>query len=227
MRILLVEDDERIRVGMATGLEARGFDVATASSVAEARACLRGEHFAAVVLDWLLPDGSGLDLLTELRREGSRVPVLMLTARGEISDRVEGLEGGADDYLVKPVALAEVCARLRALTRRTSGAPYATTVEVGPLRLDRERQRAEVHGHEIPLTQREYSLLEELALHPGESVAREILVRRALRLGEMSPAARNLLDVHMHNLRKKLRGRHGGPVLSTVRGIGFRLEVES
>ena len=176
----------------------------------------------AVILDVGLPDRSGLEVAAELRKRGSRVPILMLTARDTIDDRVAGLDAGADDYLVKPFAYAELVARLRALMRRSSGTPIMSGVELvsGPIRLDDGRRQVSVDGQRVQLTPREFSLLEFLMRHPGQSLSRDQLLDHAWPFGSFLTA--NAVDTYIHYLREKLGPKAAGRI-ETVRGIGYRM----
>ena len=214
MRILLVEDDEVLRDGIAVGLGLEGLTVDAVASIADARAAV-GDH-AAIVLDIGLPDGSGLDLLAEWRRGGMETPVLLLTARNLVSERVDGLDRGADDYLGKPFALNELSARLRAIMRRASGRANGD-LEVGPLIISEARRAVSLDGVEVPLSRREFAILHALAERPGHILSRSQLEDRIY--GWQEEIESNAVEVHIHKLRAKL----GRALIETVRGEGYRM----
>jgi DNA-binding response OmpR family regulator len=176
----------------------------------------------AVILDVGLPDRSGLDVARELRKRGSRVPILMLTARDTIGDRVAGLDAGADDYLVKPFAYAELVARLRALLRRSAGTPMLGSAELvnGPITLDDNRRQVTVESRRVDLTPREFSLLEFMMRHPGQALSRDQLLDHAWPFGSFLTT--NAVDAYIHYLREKL-GPKGAARIETVRGVGYRM----
>ncbi len=215
MRILVVEDDEILREGLASGLQLEGMTVDTVESCEAARSALASGH-EAVVLDIALPDGSGLDLLREWRRQGMAVPILLLTARNFVEDRVEGLDRGADDYLGKPFDLTELAARLRALRRRASGRAVAS-IRIGTLEINPAHRRVTFDGVEIALSRREFAVLEVLAEKPGHVISRSRIEDRIY--GWQEEVGSNAVEVHIHNLRAKL----GPDVVETVRGVGYRI----
>jgi DNA-binding response OmpR family regulator len=192
--------------------------VTAASSCAEAERALEGD-FDVIVLDVMLPDGSGIDLCARLRARGCRVPILLLTARGEIRERVTGLEAGADDYLVKPFALAELMARVHALGRR--GPMLRDSIATfGRVKVDFERRQVSVAGRNVPLTAKELAIIEVLASRRG-IVTRELLLESIW--GEVSEPAEASLEVLIGRIRRKL-GAHAA-ALRTVRGVGYSLEA--
>ncbi len=211
--VLVVEDDDAVRELVAYHLSRAGFHVLEAADAGAGWRQL--ERADAVVLDWMLPDESGLAWLARLRgRQGLTVPVLLLTARAREVDRVEGLEGGADDYLVKPFSAAELVARVRALLRR---APPRGTLMVGRLTIDPERARVRFGDSEMTLTRREYELLLFFAEHPGRVFTRGELLDRVW--GEDFVGSERTVDQHV----AQLRGRLGAGAIETVRGRGYRL----
>jgi DNA-binding response OmpR family regulator len=218
MRILVVDDHSETRELLKRNLERASHLVRAAGSCAEAERALEDE-FDVVVLDVMLPDGSGIELCARLRAQGRRVPILLLTARGEVRERVTGLEAGADDYLVKPFALAELMARVRALGRR---GPMLRdrVVTFGPVKIDLDRRQVSVDGRDVPLTARELSILEVLALRRG-IVTRELLLESVW--GEVSESAESSLEVLIGRIRRKF-GAHAA-ALRTVRGVGYALEA--
>ncbi len=215
MRLLLLEDDHVLGSGLCTYLRADGHVVDWCQRVAQASA-LRGEAYDALLVDWQLPDGSGLDWVRALRRAGDQTPVLVLTARDLLSDRVQGLDSGADDYLVKPFDPEELSARLRAVCRRASGQAGDRLV-FGPLQIDLAARCAYRDGDRVDLTSREWALTEALALRAGRVVSKSDL--DGLVLGLDAEVSSNALEVHVSSLRKKL----GRDAIETVRGMGYRL----
>ena len=214
MRILLVEDDDILRDGIVVGLGLEGFEVDAVTCLADARAAI-GDH-AGVVLDIGLPDGSGLDLIAEWRRAGLETPVLLLTARDMVTDRVEGLDRGADDYLGKPFDLTELSARLRAIMRRASGRASGD-LELGALIISEARRSVALDGKEIAVSRREFAILHALAERPGHVLSRSQLEDRIY--GWQEEIESNAVEVHIHKLRAKL----GRSRIETVRGEGYRI----
>jgi two-component system OmpR family response regulator len=215
MRLLVIEDDPLLQRSLAAALREENFAVDTADDGEEGLFKARETAYDAIVLDVMLPKLDGWDVLAALR-PARRTPVLMLTARDAVPDRVKGLNLGADDYLTKPFDLDELLARLRALIRRSSGQTQAI-LTIGHLALDTAARRATVAGEEVPLTAREYALLEYLALHRGQVVSRTELYEHLF--DENDSTLSNLLDVHVSNLRKKL----GHDLITTRRGHGYSL----
>jgi two-component system response regulator PrrA len=219
--VLVVDDDEDIRVSLDRGLRLSGFDVRTAADGESALRAVTERTPDCVVLDVGLPGPDGVAVVETLRARGVAVPVLMLSARTSIDDRVTGLAAGADDYLVKPFALAELVARLRALLRRIpAAAPSGLTV--GPLTVDPARRRADVDGRPVALTRREFDLLETLARNAGIVLTRERLLE--LVWGYDFAVDTNVVDVFVSQLRRKLEADGAPRLVHTVRGVGFTLE---
>jgi two-component system copper resistance phosphate regulon response regulator CusR len=225
MRILLVEDDEKTVRSVRTGLEKDGFLVATAQSGEEGFFLLTTEAFDLVVLDWMLPGRDGIEILKTLRRRGTRTPVLLLTARDAVEDRVLGLESGADDYLVKPFAFAELLARIRSLLRRAAP-PEPLKKSIGELVVDLESRRVARGGRTIELTPREFDLLAYLLRQPGQIVTRDMLAQDVWREKNRITPLDNVIDVHMAHLRRKVDEGHTRKLIHTVRGVGFVLREE-
>jgi two-component system OmpR family response regulator/two-component system response regulator QseB len=219
MRILVVEDDPLLGDALQAGLKQRGFDVDWVKDGVAAELALRTESFAAVVLDLGLPRLDGLQLLGKERSKGSKVPVLVLTARDAVEDRVRGFDTGADDYVVKPVDLDELAARLRALVRRSRGEP-APILELGELRLDPAARTVVHRGLPVELQAKEFNLLHELMLNAGRVLSREQLEGRLYAWGEEVES--NAVEVHVHHLRRKLAPE----LIRTVRGVGYVLPRE-
>lgn len=219
MRVLVVEDDPLLGDALRVGLGQAGFAVDWVQDGRAAWVALRTEPFAAVVLDLGLPGLSGLELLRRLRAERSAVPVLILTARDAIPDRIAGLDAGADDYLAKPVDLGELAARLRALVRRAAG-QASPVLTVGALSLDPAAHAARFRGRPVELSAREFALLHALARAAGRVLSREQLEQRVYPRGE--ELGSNAIEVHVHHLRRKLAPE----VVVTVRGVGYMLPKE-
>jgi two-component system OmpR family response regulator len=220
MRILIAEDDPVLACGLQHTLRQSGYAVDWVKDGAEADAGIVTDEFDLVILDISLPKLSGIEVLKRLRARNSRVPVLMLTALDSVTDRVRGLDAGADDYLAKPFQLAELEARVRALTRRgMSGAP--TLVKHGRLSFDQVGRVAAVDGERLELSARELNLLEVFLQRPGRLVHKDQLVEHLCEWGE--EVSTNAIEVYVHRLRKKLEPC--GVRISTVRGVGYCLEV--
>ncbi len=222
-QLLVVEDDRKVLRSLQRGLEAEGYDVAAAANGEEGYRLATARHFDCAVLDLLLPGRDGLDVLAALRREGRQLPVLILTARDAVEDRVVGLDAGADDYLVKPFAFAELLARLRVLLRRERG-ERETVLRAGDLELDLLGRRATGSGVEIPLTQREFEVLAYLTRNKNRVVTRAMLGRDVWK--EPNHALTNVIYVYMNLLRRKLEPLAGRPSIRTIRGVGYSLQDE-
>lgn len=214
MRILLAEDEALLGAALREGLQQAGFAVEWFRDGAAARAALETERFAGVVLDLELPRLKGLDLLRWLRASRDPTPVLVLTARDALEDRVTGLDLGADDYVVKPVAMAELAARLRALIRRSQGLASGT-LEVGAVTLEMASHSVKLHGQPVSLAAREFAVLRELMLNAGRVLTREQLESRLYEWSRTLES--NAIEVYVHHLRRKL----GPAVIRTVRGVGY------
>lgn len=221
-RVLVVEDEEKTRASLAEGLRLEGWDVTTADNGRDAMRLLDGGEFDLVILDWMLPDYDGLEVLRHLRGRGGNTPVLMLTARAMLDDRVVGLESGADDYLPKPFAFAELLARCRALLRR----PMWRTgrlLSCEDLQLDTRARVAVRAGQEIPLSPREVDVLEYLMRYQGQIVTREMLERDVWKQPHRLTSLDNVIDVQMMRLRRKVDGEGAERLIHTLRGVGYRL----
>ncbi|PZP33877.1 MAG: DNA-binding response regulator [Roseateles depolymerans] len=215
MRLLLVEDDSMIGDTLREALRRQGFAADWVRDGQAADAALTTERFDAVLLDLGLPRRSGIEVLKALRARGDATPVIVLTARDALSDKVAGLDAGADDYLIKPFELDELLARLRAVTRRHQGGRASPQLEVADLRLDPATREVTRAGRPILLSAREFALLEALLERPGAIVSRAQLEDRLYGWGEELES--NAISVYMHQLRKKL----GADLLHTVRGLGY------
>ena len=218
MRLLIIEDNQRLCQAVAENLRAQGFAVDTAASASEGLRVWRAADYDAAVLDLMLPDGTGLDALKEMRDRGSMTPVLILTALGAIEDRVRGLDCGADDYLVKPFAMQELIARLRALLRRP-GAVLGRTLTLGSVKLDTSARIATVAETRLDLTRSELIVLEALLRNQGRVVSKERLAECLYDFEQERSA--NSVETHVHRLRKKLAASGADVSLRTLRGLGY------
>ena len=222
--ILVVEDERKIADAIASGLSTEQYDVTVAHSGEDGLASIAQRTPDVIVLDILLPGRDGLDVLRTIRRMGTRIPVLLLTSKDSIEDRVAGLDAGADDYLVKPFAFAELSARIRALTRRrTSDGP---TAECSDLRLDDSRNEAHRANVRLDLTQREFQLLRYLLQNRDRVVSREMLARDVWQETSRYTPLDNVIDVQIARLRRKVDDPFPRKLLHTVRGVGFILKDE-
>ena len=221
MKILVVEDDRKVAGFIEQGLREEGYAVDVAPDGAEATMLAHVYEYDLLVLDVMLPKKTGLQVAAELRREGRKTPILMLTARDATEDVVRGLDAGADDYLTKPFKFDELLARVRALVRR-GGASRTELLNYGPIELDRLKHEAKVKGKKLDLTPKEFQLLEHFLLRPEEVIRRTELLEKVWDL-HFDPES-NVVDVHVGNLRRKVRDAAGVELLQTVRGVGFRLQ---
>lgn len=222
MRVLVVEDELKIARTVGVALEGEGFSVVLSANGEDAFYRASTGAFDAIVLDRMLPGRDGVEVLGALRSAGCRTPVLMLTALGAVEDRVEGLTAGADDYLVKPFAMTELVARLRALIRRGT-ASAEVEVTAGDVRLHLLSRRATVKGQAIPLTQMEWELLLLLARSAGAVVSRDAISNQLWPDQSRNASLDNLIDVHVGRLRKKLSSVESGAEIQAIRGLGFLL----
>lgn len=224
--ILVVEDELKTRASLEEGFGLEGWQVRSAGTVAEAVGFLDRAAFDLLVLDWMLPDSDGLDLLLHVRQRGHQMPVLILTARDSVSDRVTGLESGADDYLAKPFAFAELVARTRALLRR----PILSSgqhLQCADLQLDTRARVAVRNGQQIPLTPREVDILEYLLRYQGQIVTREMLERDVWKQSHRYTSLDNVIDVQIMRLRRKIDSDGAEKLIHTLRGLGYRLGKEA
>jgi DNA-binding response OmpR family regulator len=223
-RVLVIEDEARVRRSLEEGLRAAGFEVETAARGDHGSRLATSQSFDCIILDWMLPGRDGLQVLSDLRRAGRAIPVLLLTARDAIEDRVLGLDSGAEDYLTKPFAFAELLARLRVLLRR-GRTDRETLLRAGDgLELDLLRRRATRDGVEVTLTHREFDVLEYLVRHKNEPVTREMLGLEVFR--EPGYAYTNVIEVYINLLRKKVEVAGRSPRIVTLRGVGYSLKDE-
>lgn len=225
MQILVVEDEVKLARALREGLEADQYSVSLAHSGEDGFYLIHDRPFDLVILDVMLPGRDGVEILGALRREGNRTPVLLLTARDAIEDRVQGLDAGADDYLVKPFAFPELLARIRALLRRGK-AESDPKLRAGDLELDPARRTVSRGEKTISLTAREFELLEYLLRHQGRVVSREMLAQDIWKESARFTPLDNVIDVHMVRLRRKVDDQFAEKLVHTVRGVGFILRAE-
>jgi len=224
MRVLIVDDERKITAYVKRGLEEQGYAVDAAYTGREALEWVDVVAFDVIVLDVMLPGIDGVTVCRTLRERGVRVPILMLTARDTVDDRVIGLDAGADDYVVKPFAIKELLARLRALTRRATDAPKSTTIKVADVTLDTVTRRVKRGGKLIDLTAKEYAILECLLREPERVLTRTQIADHVWNYDVYNES--NVVDVYIRNLRRKLDDDFAVKLIHTVRGAGYRLSAE-
>ena len=225
MHILLVEDERTIAAYIKRGLEEHGYAVDLAVSGREALDWAASSRFDLVLLDLMIPPPDGLSVCRTLRASGQTLPILMLTARDAVNDRVTGLDAGADDYLVKPFAITELLARVRALTRRASDQPKTTLLQLADLTLDPRTRQVTRAGRPIELTSKEYGILECLIRAPGQILTRTVIADHVWSYDVFHES--NVVDVYIRNLRRKIDDPHPRKLIHTVRGAGYRLALEA
>jgi DNA-binding response OmpR family regulator len=226
MRILIVEDEEKMAKALRKGLEAEQFSVSVAQTGEEGFFLASTETYDLLILDWMLPQRDGIEVLAALRQKGVSVPVLILTSKDTVRDRVHGLDAGSDDYLVKPFAFPELVARIRALLRR--GKPEsANTLRLADLEMDVAGRAVQREGRELSLTAREFDLLLYLLSNQGRVVSREMLARDVWQETARYTPLDNVIDVHIAHLRRKIDEPFRNKLLHTVRGVGFVLREET
>ncbi len=223
MRILVVEDHERFAGFIKTGLEKEGFTVDLTMTANEGDAAFAAVKYDAVVLDLGLPDADGLTLLKDWRNQGSSTPVLILTARDGVDDRVTGLNAGSDDYMLKPFAMEELVARLRALLRRPGGT-LGTVIEVGNLSFDATAREVRINDISLAISRREMGVLEHLMRRAGRVVPKDVLEDKIYGFDE--EVSSNSVEVHVSRLRKRLAASDADVAVHTIRGVGYLLSVE-
>jgi two-component system copper resistance phosphate regulon response regulator CusR len=225
MHLLIIEDDKKTADALESGLRSEGFDVTLGRTGEEGFSLLTTQKFDLVVLDWMLPDRDGIEILTAARALGTKTPILLLTARDAVADRVLGLESGADDYLVKPFAFAELIARVRTLLRRVSP-PEPLERRIADVLVNLETRSVRRAGQRIDLTPREFDLLVYLLRQPGQVVTRGMLAKDVWREVSRETPLDNVIDVHIAHLRRKIDSGRSTPLIQTVRGVGFILHSE-
>jgi len=220
MKILVVEDEKKIASFIRMGLEGAGFDVEVSHHGDEGYTLASTRPYDAIILDIMLPGRDGLSILKNLRLKGNPVPVILLSARAEPHERVEGLNLGADDYLVKPFYIEELVARLHVVTRRAAGTG-TSTIQVEDLTIDLLTRQVTRAGRDIELTSREFQLLEHLARNPGRVLTRAQICERVWDY-DFDPGT-NVVDVYIQRLRRKLEAPGSAPLIETIRGVGYRI----
>jgi two-component system, OmpR family, copper resistance phosphate regulon response regulator CusR len=226
VRILIIEDDPKTADALREGFRVEGYEARVARTGEEGFSLLSGELFDLVILDWMLPGRDGIQILEAMRARGTKAPVLLLTARDAVEDRVLGLDAGADDYLVKPFAFAELLARTRALLRRSGQDEPTHRNQIGDLAVDIQMRRVTRGGQELLLTPREFDLLAYLMRHQGEVVTRQMLALDVWREPNRATPLDNVIDVHLAHLRKKVDEGRVSRFIQTIRGVGFVLREE-
>ena len=222
VRILVVEDEQKVANALKEGLEEEHYEVDLAYTGEDAFFRVNTEKFDLILLDLMLPGRDGLQILTSIRKRGVETPVLLLTARDTLEDRVSGLNAGADDYLIKPFAFAELLARIRALLRR-GRTTDALRLSVGDLDMDLVTRKVTRGGHTVELTAREFELLEYLLRHESQIVMRDTLAREVWKETTRGTPLNNVIDVHIARLRRKIDVDQSVKLIHTVRGVGFML----
>jgi two-component system, OmpR family, copper resistance phosphate regulon response regulator CusR len=225
VQILVVEDEPKVAGALKEGLETEGYEVTVAGTGEDGFFRASAHSFDLIILDVMLPGRSGIEVLSTLRRQGDRTPVLLLTAKDAVEDRVLGLDSGADDYLVKPFAFEELAARIRALLRRNRSESLGS-LTIGTLEIDPDRRTVSRSGQRIELTAREYELLEYLARNHDRVVSREMLARDVWKETSRATPLDNVIDVHVARLRRKIDDAFPVKLLHTVRGVGFTISQE-
>jgi DNA-binding response OmpR family regulator len=226
VRILIVEDESKLAEALRSGLEGEGYSVAVANTGEDGFFLVHSQPFDLVLLDVMLPNRDGLQILAQIRQGGISVPVLLLTARDTVEDRVRGLDNGADDYMVKPFAFPELLARVRVLLRRGQ-MERPGTMKLAGLELDAATRVVRRAENVIDLTAREYDLLEYLFRNQGSVVSRDTLAREIWRVAARESHIDNVIDVHMARLRRKVDDGFDSKLLHTIRGVGFVLREET
>lgn len=225
MKVLIVEDEPKVGKALSEGLKANGYEVTLAQTGEDGFFLANSQQFDVIVLDVMLPGRNGIEVLKTLRKQGLQVPVLLLTAKDSVEDRVLGLDAGADDYLVKPFAFPELRARLRALLRRGK-TETIVSLKLGALEMDLTTRLVTRDAKHIELTVREFELLEFLLRNKGRVVSREMLARDVWKESNRATPLDNVIDVHIARLRRKVDDEFEPKLVRTVRGVGFMLSED-
>src|SRR5437867_3238493 len=226
MRLLVVEDEKKVASALQQGLQAKNYEVTVAHTGEEGFFLVNAQAFDLLILDLMLPGRNGLEILRTLRRKGLQTPVLILTARDALEDRVRGLDEGADDYLVKPFAFPELLARIRALLRR-GRSDQVLRLKAGDLEMDLVTQTVTRGGQTIELSSREFDLLEYLLRYRGQVVSKEMVARDVWKEAGRATPLDNLIEVHVATLRRKIDDPFASKLLKTVRGVGYMLKEDA
>lgn len=226
MNILIVEDEDKVANAVRRGLEPEGYSVAVARTGEEGFFLVSNQNYDLLILDVMLPGRDGVEILTAVRKRDLSVPVLFLTSKDSVEDRVRGLDAGADDYLVKPFAFSELLARVRALTRRSHRTESASSFRLADLEMDVTGHSVRRQDRELVLTAREFDLLEYLLRHQGRIVSREMLARDVWKENARHTPLDNVIDVHIARLRRKVDEPFPLKLLHTIRGVGFVLRAD-
>jgi len=226
MNILIVEDEDKVANAVRRGLEPEGYSVAVARTGEEGFFLVSNQNYDLLILDVMLPGRDGVEILTAVRKRDLTVPVLFLTSKDAVEDRVRGLDAGADDYLVKPFAFSELLARVRALTRRSHRTESVSSLKLADLEMDVTGHFVRRQDRELVLTAREFDLLEYLLRHQGRIVSREMLARDVWKENERHTPLDNVIDVHIARLRRKVDEPFQLKLLHTIRGVGFVLRAD-
>jgi DNA-binding response OmpR family regulator len=225
VKILIVEDDRKVAETLKAGLQAEHYSVSIALTGEDGYFCASSQELDLILLDVMLPGRSGLEILKTLRSQGIKTPVLLLTARDSVNDRVLGLDTGADDYLAKPFAFPELLARIRALLRRGQ-MDLTTQFEIADLKLDLVQRQVTRSGQKIELTSKEFDLLHYLIRNPGHIISREMLAQDVWKEPSRATPLDNVIDVHIARLRKKIDQDYEPRLIQTIRGVGFILRQD-
>ena len=226
MNILIVEDEDKVANAVRRGLEPEGYSVAVARTGEEGFFLVSNQNYDLLILDVMLPGRDGVEILTAVRKRDLSVPVLFLTSKDAVEDRVRGLDAGADDYLVKPFAFSELLARVRALTRRSHRTESVSSLRLADLEMDLTGHSVRRQDRELVLTAREFDLLEYLLRHQGRIVSREMLARDVWKENARHTPLDNVIDVHIARLRRKVDEPFALKLLHTIRGVGFVLRAD-
>lgn len=226
MRLLIVEDEKKISDSLVEALGRSGHHSEVIDNGSDVEQALNRSLYDLIILDWMLPGKSGVEVLQDMRRRKQNYPVIMLTAKDEIEDRVLGLDSGADDYLVKPFAMVELLARVRRFERNLTAQSEQYFYQLETLRIKVLERKVFLDENEVELTQKEFDILHYLFQHQGQIVSRHMLSKDVWKIQDRATPLDNVIDVHMTKLRKKIKGKGAEEFIETIRGIGFKLRTE-